>query len=109
MVVAGALLGGAAGYWCWAATVLLDLLAAGIGGQQEGWNLHPEHFAERHGLIVIIALGETLIVAAAGLAGAPRTPTLLMTGAAVVLMISGLWWSYFPYAKPACEHAMGHG
>ena len=111
MVLVGAVFGGAALFWCWAATVVLDLLAAGVGGQLEGWNLHPEHFAERHGLIVIIALGETLIVAAGGLAGAARTPTVLVTGATAVLMISALWWTYFPYAKPACEHAIAkrHG
>ena len=106
MVLVGALLGGAALYWCWAATVMLDLVSAAVGGQREGWNLHPEHFTERHGLIVIIALGETLIVAAAGLAEAPRTPTVILTGATAVMMICALWWTYFPYVKPACEHAI---
>jgi low temperature requirement protein LtrA len=41
-------------------------VAAGIGGRQRGWNLHAAHFSERHGLFVIIALGESLIVAATG-------------------------------------------
>ncbi len=106
MVLAGAAIGGAAVYWCWAAAVVLDLMAAGIGGQLEGWNLHPEHFVERHGLIVIIALGETLIVAAAGLVGAPRTPAVVATGVAAVAVVCGLWWTYFPYVRPAFEHAL---
>jgi low temperature requirement protein LtrA len=106
MVVAGDVLGGTALYWCWSAAILLDLLAAGVGGQLDGWNLHPEHFAERHGLIVIIALGETLIVAAAGLVDAPRTLEVVTTAVMAVGVTCALWWTYFPNAKPACEHAI---
>jgi low temperature requirement protein LtrA len=73
-VLAGAAAGGPRLYWMWGLAIVLDLFAAGVGGQLEGWNFHPEHFVERHGLIVIIALGETLIVAAARLAGATRPP-----------------------------------
>ena len=78
-VLAGALVGGSAQYLWWGTAIALDLVAAGIGGQREGWNLHSDHFAERHGLIVIIALGETLIVAASGLVGAPTTPVAIVT------------------------------
>jgi len=105
-VLAGALLGGSALYWCWGIAIALDLVAAGIGGQLEGWNLHPEHFVERHGLIVIIALGETLIVAAAGLAGAPRTPAAIATAVLAVAVTCGLWWTYFSRARVAFEHAL---
>jgi low temperature requirement protein LtrA len=105
-VLAGGLLGGNALYWCWGAAIALDLTAAGIGGQQEGWNLHPAHFAERHSLIVIIALGEALIVAAAGLVEAARTPTVIATGVLAVAVTCGLWWSYFGHARQALEHAL---
>jgi low temperature requirement protein LtrA len=105
-VLAGGLLGGSGLYWCWGLAIALDLAAAGIGAQLEGWNLHPEHFVERHGLIVIIALGETLIVAAAGLAGATRTPTVIATGVLAVAVTCGLWWSYFRQGRAAFEHAL---
>jgi low temperature requirement protein LtrA len=105
-VVAGALLGGPALYWLWGLAIALDLVAAGIGGRLEGWNLHPEHFAERHGLIVIIALGEALIVAAAGLLGAPRTPAVMATAMAAVAVTCSLWWSYFRNAREALEHGL---
>jgi low temperature requirement protein LtrA len=110
-VLAGAWLSGPALYWCWGLAIVLDLAAAGVGGQLEGWNLHADHFVERHGLIVIIALGETLIVAAAGLTGAPRTPTVIATGVLAVAVTCGLWWSYFRHARPAFEHALAarHG
>lgn len=105
-VLTGAVLGGQALYICWSLAVALDLLAAAIAGQLEGWNLHPEHFVERHGLIVIIALGETLIVAAAGLVDAPRTPTVIATGVLAVAVTCALWWTYFRRARPAFEHAL---
>ena len=106
VVVVGALAGGSAQYGWWGLAIALDLLAAGVGGQLEGWNLHPDHFVERHGLIVIIALGETLIVAAAGLAGATMTPVLIATGGLAVAVTCGLWWSYFRRARLEFEHAL---
>jgi low temperature requirement protein LtrA len=105
-VLVGAVLGGSAQYWWWGLAIALDLMAAGIGGQLEGWNLHPDHFVERHGLIVIIALGETLIVAASGLVEAPATPAAIVTGVLAVAVTCGLWWSYFRHARPTFEHAL---
>jgi low temperature requirement protein LtrA len=105
-VLVGAALGGQVLYWLWASAIVLDLVAAGVAGQLEGWNIHPEHFVERHGLIVIIALGETLIVAAAGLVGATRTPTVFATAVMAVAVTCGLWWSYFRRARVVLEHAM---
>jgi len=104
--LAGAVAGGAALHWLWALAIALDLVAAGVGGQREGWNVHPEHFVERHGLIVIIALGEALIVAAAGLVGAPRSATVIATAVLAVGVTCGLWWSYFRHAREAFEHAV---
>ena len=105
-VLVGGLLGGSAQYLWWGLAIALDLMAAGIGGQLEGWNLHPDHFVERHGLIVIIALGETLIVAATGLVEAPATPAAVGTGMLAVAVTCGLWWSYFRHPRPAFEHAL---
>lgn len=105
-VLIGAVLGGGAQYWCWGLAILLDLVAAGVGGQREGWNLHPDHFVERHGLIVIIALGETLIVAAAGLSEAPWTAPAIATAVLAVAVTCGLWWVYFGHLRSAFEHAL---
>jgi low temperature requirement protein LtrA len=105
-VLAGGLVGGSAQYVLWGLAIVLDLIAAGIGGQREGWNLHPDHFVERHGLIVIIALGETLIVAASGLVGARPTPIAAATGVLAVALTCALWWSYFRHGRPVFEHAL---
>lgn len=106
-VVAGAVAGGTLQYGLWSLAIGLDLVAAALAGRREGWNLHPEHFAERHGLIVIIALGESLIVAAAGLTHAGEASVALVAiGVLAVAVTCALWWSYFPYVHPALERAL---
>ena len=105
-VLIGGFVGGALQYWFWGLAIVLDIIAAAIGGQVTGWNLHPEHFGERHGLFVIIALGETLIVAAGGAADVPWTGDLIAVALLTVAVTCGLWWSYFLQAKPALDHAL---
>ncbi len=73
-------------------------LALDFGGPYffgiDGWQLIPGHFAERHGLIVIIALGESIVEIGAGAAGQLD----LGIGVAAVLGVAvaaALWWVYF--------------
>jgi low temperature requirement protein LtrA len=105
-VLGGALAGGGAQIWLWGLAIVLDVIAAIIGGSAQGWDIHAEHFAERHGLIVIIALGESLIVAAAGLTGADFTRDVVAVSFLGVLISCALWWTYFPVAKPELERAL---
>jgi low temperature requirement protein LtrA len=105
-VIVGAALGGAWQYVVWGIAIVLDVIAAAVGGRQEGWDLHLDHFGERHGLFVIIALGETLIVAAGTVTGAIWTANLIAAAILAVAITCGLWWSYFPLAKPALDNAL---
>jgi low temperature requirement protein LtrA len=77
----------------WALAIFLDMAGPYFFGA-EGWKIVPGHFAERHGLIVIIALGESIVAIGVGASGALD----LGIGAAAVLGIflaAGLWWTYF--------------
>ena len=88
-----------------AVAIALDVLSAQRAGSGE-WRLFPGHFAERHGLFVIIALGESLIAAGVAARDLPREETL---AAAVILAVAAtcaLWWTYFGWAKDALEEAM---
>lgn len=105
-VLAGGFTGGSMQLFLWGAAIILDVVAALIGGQAEGWNLHPEHFVERHGLFVIIALGETLIVAASRATGAIWSTELYIVAILAVTITCALWWSYFPRAKPVLDQAL---
>ncbi|MEZ4664693.1 MAG: low temperature requirement protein A, partial [Caldilineaceae bacterium] len=105
-VLVGGAMGGAWQYVFWTLAIVLDVAAAAIGGQADGWNLHPDHFSERHGLFVIIALGETLIVAAGGVTGAAWTSELIAAAIMAVAVTCALWWCYFIRAKPMLDHAL---
>jgi low temperature requirement protein LtrA len=105
-VLIGAVIGGTPQYWIWGLAILLDIIAAAVGGADENWNLHPDHFAERHALFIIIALGETLIVAATGVTGAQWTPQRITVVILAVANTCALWWSYFTRAKPVLDHAL---
>lgn len=107
-VIAGGLLGGNLQYWCWGMAIALDVIAATVGSNKEGWNLYPKHFAERHGLFVIIALGETLIVAASAAAKEPWSGDLILVSSVAIGITSCLWWLYFFRIKDHLEHAMAH-
>jgi low temperature requirement protein LtrA len=104
VAVGGVVTGEARGWW-WAAAVLLDVVATPVAGA-EGWDIRPDHFSERHGLFVIIALGESLIVAGAGLTGAERTTQTVAVAILAVAVTWGLWWSYFVIAKPLLDDAI---
>ncbi len=77
----------------WALAIFLDMAGPYFFGA-DGWSLVPGHFAERHGLIVIIALGESIVAVGVGASGVLD----LGIGTAAVLGIflaAALWWTYF--------------
>jgi low temperature requirement protein LtrA len=77
----------------WALALLLDMGGPYFFGA-EGWKLVPGHFAERHGLIIIIALGESIVAIGVGATGA----LTLGIGTAAVLgvaLAAAMWWIYF--------------
>jgi low temperature requirement protein LtrA len=98
-------LDGAAQGAAWVVAILID-----FGGpyvfRSEGWKLVPQHFAERHGLIVIIALGESIIAVGVGVTDLPLTVPI--AGAALLgLAVSvALWWLYFDVVAPVAEREL---
>src|SRR6266545_4363561 len=72
----------------------VDYLGALIG-HGAGWRVSPAHFAERHGLIVIIALGESIIAIGVGSRGDSLTSGILSAAVLGIVAIAALWWSYF--------------
>jgi low temperature requirement protein LtrA len=89
----------------WGLAIVADVYAAARAGSRETWELDPAHLAERHGLIVIIALGESVIVAGAGVVGEPRSPELIAAVGGALVVACLLWWTYFGWLKDALEHA----
>jgi low temperature requirement protein LtrA len=88
----------------WAAALVLDLLGALVGGGR-GWHLSAGHFAERHALVVIIALGEGIV--ALGL-GAPREldAGVIAAGLLGLSIACALWWAYFDVVAIVAERKL---
>jgi low temperature requirement protein LtrA len=105
--LAAALIGGIvnedARVWLWLSAIGLDVVASGAAGRFESWHLHTEHLTERHGLFVIIALGESLIVAATAITGAERSAEVIGVAIGAVAVTCLLWWIYFGWLKDSLE------
>jgi low temperature requirement protein LtrA len=96
LLLAAAFTGGALQLALWGLALVLDLggpLLFGI----EGWKLVPGHFAERHGGIVIIALGESIV--AIGIdARATIGAGIVIAAVLGMVVAAALWWAYFDVA-----------
>jgi low temperature requirement protein LtrA len=93
LLVTASMFDGAAQGALWALALFLDMGGPYLFGS-EGWRLVPHHFAERHGLIVIIALGESIVAIGVGAAGALdfEMGTVAVLG---VALAAAMWWIYF--------------
>jgi low temperature requirement protein LtrA len=77
----------------WATALALDMAGPLFFGV-EGWQLVPGHFAERHGLIVLIAIGESIVAVGAGATG--ELDAGVITAAILgVVIAAAFWWLYF--------------
>jgi low temperature requirement protein LtrA len=77
----------------WGVALLLDMGEPFLFGA-EGWRLSPAHFAERHGLIVIIALGESIVAIGVG-AGTGVDVGVVAAATLGIGVAAALWWLYF--------------
>jgi low temperature requirement protein LtrA len=108
-LVLGAVYGGTAQTLLWATAFFLDFTGGFIAARLSGWRLRSVgHFTERHALVLIIALGESLV--SVGIGAGPevtRWPVLLtaLLGLAVAVC---LWRLYFTNAAPAASQALSY-
>ena len=80
--------------WIWGAALLVDYLG-GLRGGGEGWIFTVSHFTERHGLIVIVALGESLVATGIGANEVALRDGVIVATILSVIVIVCLWWTYF--------------
>jgi low temperature requirement protein LtrA len=60
-----------------------------------GFRVHAGHFAERHGLVVIIALGKSIVAVGVGALGVGLDPRVLVAAVLGIALAAALWWAYF--------------
>jgi low temperature requirement protein LtrA len=96
LLVVAAFLDGDARIAMWVIALAVDYFGPAVINL-EGWRIAPEHFAERHGLVILIVLGESIIAIGVG-AGLELVPKVLFGAALGIVVISALWWLYFDVA-----------
>jgi low temperature requirement protein LtrA len=90
----------------WSVALLLDMLEPFLFGS-EGWKLRPGHFAERHGLIIIIALGESIVAIGVGAHG--HVDAGVVIASALGIAVAGaLWWLYFDVVALVAERRLSN-
>ncbi|MGH2912193.1 MAG: low temperature requirement protein A [Solirubrobacteraceae bacterium] len=96
--------GGALRIGMWGLALGLDMGGPFLFGA-DGWKLVPGHFAERHGLVVLIALGESIV--ALGVGAKVALDTGIVVGAVLgVVVAAALWWVYFDVTAIVAERRL---
>ncbi|MEA2499169.1 MAG: hypothetical protein QOH26_1574, partial [Actinomycetota bacterium] len=105
LIVAG-FLDGTAQLVLWCAALGVDYLGV-LVGDVNAWRISPDHFAERNGLIVIIALGESIFAIGVGAAGERLVARVIVAALLGIGIASALWWSYFDWFAFAIQARLG--
>ncbi|MGQ0630906.1 MAG: low temperature requirement protein A [Sporichthyaceae bacterium] len=104
MIAAG--VGGDARTWLWVAALAADYVGTYAGGAS-GWRLaSATHFAERHGLIMIVALGESIVAVGVGVTDRPFSEAIALAALLGLALTSALWWMYFDTSSLLAERAL---
>ncbi len=89
----------------WLVAIIIDFgspLVAGPGG----WRIDAGHFAERYGLIIIIALGESIVALGVAAAGETLSAGVIVAATLGVVVISAMWWLYFDVVSLVAERRL---
>ena len=105
LLVAAGFADGTAQAALWLVALTIDYGGIMVG-RARGWRISPAHFAERHHLVVIIALGESIVAIGIGAAGGPLGPGVVTAAVLGIAVVAALWWAYFDAYAVMAEHAL---
>ena len=91
--------------WVWLASLMIDVVGT-LTVARADWRVSPTHFAERFALIVIIALGESIVAIGVGTAGLERDATYAVSVIIAFTGVAALWWAYFDFTAVAAERLL---
>jgi low temperature requirement protein LtrA len=89
----------------WGLALAIDLLGALLVAGA-GFRVSSSHFAERYGLFIIIALGESIVAIGVGAVAVPRDAAFAGAVAISFVGVVALWWAYFDFIAGAIERAL---
>jgi low temperature requirement protein LtrA len=94
LVVLAAFVDDTGRYALWTTAILIDYAGPYITGVS-GFTISPGHFAERFGLIIIIALGESIVAIGVGAGGVELDAAAVAAAVLSIVVVAALWWAYF--------------
>jgi low temperature requirement protein LtrA len=104
LLLTGALLGGWAQIALFGAALAIDWGGTYVTSRDGNWRINSvTHWTERHGLFVILAIGESIVAIGVGAAEKPISTPLLIASALGVAASICLWWLYFDVMSVAAE------
>lgn len=87
----------------WLAALAVDYAGPALVAGTSGWRVSPAHFVERHGLIVIIALGESIVAVGVGAAGIALDTEVVLAATLGIVVAACQWWMYFDIVQALAE------
>jgi low temperature requirement protein LtrA len=95
LVITAGIVKGPAGYVLWAAALALPALSPLVIKPHGRFSISPAHFTERHGALVIIVFGESVVDIGIGAEGHDVTVSLCLSAVLGLALAAALWWAYF--------------
>ena len=89
----------------WAAAIVVGLFGPNLAGLR-GWRVYPAHFAERHGLILIIAIGESLSAIGFGARYTQLSAGVIAAAVLGLIVAASFWLAYFDFAAGGIEQLL---
>jgi low temperature requirement protein LtrA len=105
LILAGAIIGGATEYVLWSLAIPIFIVVPWLVPEEAGW-LRPSHFVERHGLVVMVALGESVVAVGIGASNIDISWQMLAVAALGLTLSAELWWVYFMGDDEEAEGAL---
>ncbi len=114
--IAGAVVEGNARLALWLTALVVEYVSPALGFWTPGlgrsttadWDVEGSHIAERCGLFIIIALGESILVTGAKFAELPWAPATLIAFLSAFIASVAMWWIYFNIGAEAGSRRIAH-
>jgi len=107
LLIIGGLVGSPFQVWIWLVAVVFQWVMIYVTSNGGDWRINSlAHFAERHGLVVLLALGESIVAIGSGVARLPLGGSVLVGSGFGIGIGIALWWLYFHHLAPKVEHAV---
>jgi low temperature requirement protein LtrA len=95
LVIGAGFTDGVLTYLLWAAALLIQAASPLVVRLSGRFEVAPEHFAERHGALIIVAIGESVAAIGIGAIGQPVNATLILASLLGLAISVAFWWTYF--------------